>query len=146
MAVTCGFDVYHSQTANNQNMNYSKVFARYSKVKWKSQLPVPRGLKQAHAQSALEMVTAKVLFSCLCFWEESLWSWLFELAITTGTLNKTMSPPNKTTIDLHTLQEENTSSPTDTAGRRGGRNHPSLLLCMDWALAMIRNTPSRARI
>lgn len=91
------------------------------------------------------MVTAKVLFLRLCFWEESLSSWLLELAITTGILNKTMSLPNKITTDLLTLHEENTSSPTDTAAR-GGRNHPSLLLWMDEALAMIRSTSSRALI
>lgn len=62
MAVTCGFDMYDSQTANNQNMNHNEVFMCYSKVKWKGQLSVPRGLKQAHAHSALGMVTAKMLF------------------------------------------------------------------------------------
>lgn len=127
MAVTC---VYDSQTGNNQEMNHNKVLALHSKVKWKWQLSVPRGLKQAHAHSALEVVTAKVLFLCLCFWEESLSSWLFELAITTGTLNKTMSPPNKTTIDLLTLQEENTRSPTDSAARRGGKT--TLLSSCEW--------------
>lgn len=138
--------MYDSQIANNQNMNRNEVFTCCSKVKWKWQLSVPRGLKQAHAYSALEVVIAQVLFFSLWFWEESRSSWLLELTITTGTLNKAMSPPNKTTIDLLTLQEENTSSPTDTAARRGGRNNPSLLLWMDEALAMIRNTPSRALI
>lgn len=80
-----------------------------------------------------------VSFLCLCCWEESLSSWLLELAITTDILNKTMSPPNKTTIDFLTLQEENTSSDWHCCKKR--REKPSFSLPLNGSGSGIRNTP-----